>query len=139
MESRLKFHNVQYLSFCLFLLLSPSFLLFLPISFSIPLFLSRSLSLLLCRSKKAQILQAKRKKFDILRVFSYPSIVLSIHTFRPARLLCKFIRLRASPSISRASKNFRANFMPKLMSAEQPPHFHDLCCFCFSNCFAYGN
>lgn len=61
---------------------------------------------------------------------------LILLTFRPARLLCRFIRLLASPSISRASKNFRANFMPKLMSAEQPPHFH--ACWCCSNCSRYG-
>lgn len=64
------------------------------------------------------------------------TFVLLLFTFRPARLLCRFIRLLASPSISRASKNFRANFMPKLMSAEQPPHFH--ACWCCSNCSRYG-
>lgn len=48
-------------------------------------------------------------------------------TFLPAWLLCKFISLRASPSISRTSRNFRANRMPKSMSTEHPPHFHD--CF----------
>lgn len=59
-------------------------------------------------------------------------------TLRPARLLCKFIKLRASPSISRASKNFRTNFIPKLISAEQPPHFHSgcfsCCCCCCCDC-----
>lgn len=45
-------------------------------------------------------------------------------TFLPTRLLCKFIKLRASPSISRASRNLRAKLIPNFMSAEQPPHFH---------------
>lgn len=58
------------------------------------------------------------------------SQIINLHcdralTFLPAWLLCKFISLRASPSISLMSRNFRANLMPKSMSTEQPPHFHD--------------
>lgn len=48
-------------------------------------------------------------------------------TFLPAWLLCKFISVRASPSISRTSRNFRANLTPKSISTEQPPHFQ-FCC-----------
>lgn len=51
-------------------------------------------------------------------------IIIIRHTFLPARLLCKFIKLRASPSISLASRNFLENFIPKPISAEHPPHFH---------------
>lgn len=44
-------------------------------------------------------------------------------TFRPTRLLWRFIRLRSSFSISRASRNFLVNRIPKPISAEHPPHF----------------
>lgn len=48
---------------------------------------------------------------------------LERHTFLPALLLCKFIKLLSSPSNSLASRNFRANRMPKPTSTLQPPHF----------------
>lgn len=45
-------------------------------------------------------------------------------TFLPALLLCKFIKLRSSPSSSLASRNLRAKRVPKAMSTLHPPHFH---------------
>lgn len=47
-------------------------------------------------------------------------------TFLPALLLCRFIRLLASPSSSRASRNLLANRMPNPTSALHPPHFQPL-------------
>jgi hypothetical protein len=38
--------------------------------------------------------------------------------------LCKFIRLRSSPSISRESTNRCDSDDPNRTSAEHPPHFH---------------
>lgn len=53
------------------------------------------------------------------------SVLIPLRTaLRPARLLCRFMRARPSPSTSRASRNFFANLTPNLMSALQPPHFH---------------
>jgi len=63
-------------------------------------------------------------------LLSYSIIVTTnylyiVHTFLPALLLCKFIRLRESPeSDSWASRNLRANPMPKPRSTLHPPHFH---------------
>lgn len=46
-----------------------------------------------------------------------------LFTFRPALLLCRFIKLLSSPSNSLASINFLANLVPKSISTLQPPHF----------------
>lgn len=45
-------------------------------------------------------------------------------TFLPALLLCRFIKLLPSPSVSLESANRLARDAPDRTSAEQPPHFH---------------
>lgn len=65
-----------------------------------------------------------RRGFSI-SLISWSVLFCSCLTFRPAWLLCRFISLRPSPSISRTSRNFLPNLMPKSMSTEQPPHFQD--------------
>ena len=53
-------------------------------------------------------------------------IIMKNFTFRPARLLCKFINEVASSWISPASMNLLANLMPYFTSALHPPHVQPL-------------
>lgn len=46
-----------------------------------------------------------------------------VHTLRPARLLWRFISARGVACVSAASTKIRANSVPYVTSAEQPPHF----------------
>lgn len=62
---------------------------------------------------------------NIIVITNYWYCISYYNTFLPALLLCKFIRLRESPeSDSWASRNFRANPIPKPRSTLHPPHFH---------------
>lgn len=67
----------------------------------------------------------EKNKIQFLIVRIQKAITKCSLTFLPAWLLCKFISLRASASISRTSRNFLANLIPKSISTLHPPHFQD--------------
>lgn len=74
----------------------------------------------------SSILDLYRNNYIFVRCVKIPdnkTSSVSHFTFRPASLLCRFIRRRAFFLISRASTKRLENSTPYLMLAEQPPHF----------------
>ena len=69
------------------------------------------------------ILNHSKTEYTINKPINF-RIIVSLQTFRPTRLLCKFISDLSFSSISRASNKTRENLRPYLKSALQPPHLN---------------